>query len=363
MNNSKSTSPEGQHKRHRRRHGEIERLYACNYQDCQKAYGTLNHLNAHVQMQGHGAKRLPEEFKEIRDLCRLRRKQQQKQGKLLQTHHHFRNQNQPLDISVPRSFQSPVLSGSAVGTQLPSINSVHSGIDNRDINSAAASHYYHTAGYSYDFDSVARPPLGYPVGYSLGSAGYELASSYYTTPTMGVSVHNSYSGLYNSEQEPVPYDTPGHTTFSSASSSTGLSSNNSIYASRAAFSIQEQEFQAQRKSYPTALSHANVDGSLSYETSSLNPLATAATQATSTSTSSAPATAAATTSNIASSSYYGSSDFDYIEPSEPVSGIYGESVVTKTDSSSMRVAGVSSVRLGDSYLPGASHDSFNGATA
>ncbi|KAI1318256.1 hypothetical protein EDD11_006952 [Mortierella claussenii] len=46
-------------KRPRRRFDEIERLYVCNWGDCEKAYGTLNHLNAHVNMQKHGPKRLP----------------------------------------------------------------------------------------------------------------------------------------------------------------------------------------------------------------------------------------------------------------------------------------------------------------
>ncbi|KAG0301799.1 hypothetical protein BGZ98_008048 [Dissophora globulifera] len=46
-------------KRPRRRFEEIERLYVCSWGDCEKAYGTLNHLNAHVNMQKHGPKRLP----------------------------------------------------------------------------------------------------------------------------------------------------------------------------------------------------------------------------------------------------------------------------------------------------------------
>lgn len=46
-------------KRPRRRYDEIERLYSCNYPGCTKAYGTLNHLNAHVNMQKHGQKRHP----------------------------------------------------------------------------------------------------------------------------------------------------------------------------------------------------------------------------------------------------------------------------------------------------------------
>ena len=35
-------------------------MYKCGWQGCEKAYGTLNHLNAHVTMQGHGQKRTPE---------------------------------------------------------------------------------------------------------------------------------------------------------------------------------------------------------------------------------------------------------------------------------------------------------------
>lgn len=46
-------------KRPRRRFDEIERLYRCGWGGCEKSYGTLNHLNAHVAMQQHGEKRLP----------------------------------------------------------------------------------------------------------------------------------------------------------------------------------------------------------------------------------------------------------------------------------------------------------------
>ncbi|KAH9818884.1 hypothetical protein DFH28DRAFT_1123239 [Melampsora americana] len=52
----------------------IERLYSCSYPGCTKAYGTLNHLNAHITMQKHGPKRLPQEFKEIRKEWRARKK-------------------------------------------------------------------------------------------------------------------------------------------------------------------------------------------------------------------------------------------------------------------------------------------------
>lgn len=35
-------------------------MYKCGWNGCEKAYGTLNHLNAHVTMQSHGNKRVPE---------------------------------------------------------------------------------------------------------------------------------------------------------------------------------------------------------------------------------------------------------------------------------------------------------------
>ncbi|KAG5636681.1 hypothetical protein H0H81_007211 [Sphagnurus paluster] len=61
-------------KRPRRRYDEIERLYQCAWPDCNKAYGTLNHLNAHVTMQKHGQKRSPNEFKELRKQWRKAKK-------------------------------------------------------------------------------------------------------------------------------------------------------------------------------------------------------------------------------------------------------------------------------------------------
>ncbi|KAF8745522.1 hypothetical protein AX14_008938 [Amanita brunnescens Koide BX004] len=62
-------------KRPRRRYDEIERLYQCSWPNCTKAYGTLNHLNAHVTMQKHGSKRSPSEFKELRKQWRKAKKE------------------------------------------------------------------------------------------------------------------------------------------------------------------------------------------------------------------------------------------------------------------------------------------------
>ncbi|ATY59380.1 transcriptional regulator [Cordyceps militaris] len=92
-----------QHKRPRRRYEEIERMYKCGWNGCEKAYGTLNHLNAHVTMQSHGQKRTPEanmrgkkkrkdfkehllmmgtiEFKEIRKEWKARKKEEDSQRK------------------------------------------------------------------------------------------------------------------------------------------------------------------------------------------------------------------------------------------------------------------------------------------
>ncbi|KAI8456829.1 hypothetical protein BY996DRAFT_6412082 [Phakopsora pachyrhizi] len=69
-----NSHPGAPRKRARRRYDEIERLYSCSYPGCTKAYGTLNHLNAHIIMQKHGPKRLPQEFKEIRKEWRARKK-------------------------------------------------------------------------------------------------------------------------------------------------------------------------------------------------------------------------------------------------------------------------------------------------
>jgi hypothetical protein len=47
-------------KRPRRRADEINRKYKCGWNGCDKGYGTLNHLNAHVETLKHGEKRTSE---------------------------------------------------------------------------------------------------------------------------------------------------------------------------------------------------------------------------------------------------------------------------------------------------------------
>ncbi|GBE86657.1 hypothetical protein SCP_0905370 [Sparassis crispa] len=75
-------------KRPRRRYDEIERLYQCSWPNCTKAYGTLNHLNAHVTMQKHGPKRSPGEFKELRKQWRQQKKEADDQEREREAHAH-----------------------------------------------------------------------------------------------------------------------------------------------------------------------------------------------------------------------------------------------------------------------------------
>ncbi|KAG0378284.1 hypothetical protein BGX24_004269 [Mortierella sp. AD032] len=91
-------------KRPRRRFDEIERLYVCNWADCEKSYGTLNHLNAHVTMQKHGPKRNPAEFKELRKAWRRQKKAEEeaaKQAAAFQNQHNQQQQGNQLQICDP----------------------------------------------------------------------------------------------------------------------------------------------------------------------------------------------------------------------------------------------------------------------
>ncbi|GJJ70091.1 transcription factor CON7 [Entomortierella parvispora] len=81
-------------KRPRRRFDEIERLYVCNWQDCEKSYGTLNHLNAHVNMQKHGPKRHPSEFKELRKAWRRHKRAEEEAAKQAAAFHQQQSQGQ-----------------------------------------------------------------------------------------------------------------------------------------------------------------------------------------------------------------------------------------------------------------------------
>lgn len=107
-----------QNKRPRRRYEEIERMYKCGWNGCEKAYGTLNHLNAHVTMQGHGAKRTPDEFKEIRKEWKARKKEEEAQRKAQEEEARRRAQEDGVPTSAAEA--QPQVGGSPyVGSGLP----------------------------------------------------------------------------------------------------------------------------------------------------------------------------------------------------------------------------------------------------
>ncbi|KAK5169582.1 uncharacterized protein LTR77_005559 [Saxophila tyrrhenica] len=115
-----------QHKRPRRRYEEIERMYKCGWNGCEKAYGTLNHLNAHVTMQGHGSKRTPEEFKEIRKEWKAKKKedeQARKQEEERQRQEAARNGQDPgQPQGTPSQYGQPnMMPHQMGGPQLPPI--------------------------------------------------------------------------------------------------------------------------------------------------------------------------------------------------------------------------------------------------
>ncbi|SCO54547.1 related to putative transcriptional regulator [Fusarium fujikuroi] len=68
-----------QPKRRRRRYENIERIYDCGWNGCGKAYGRLQHLNAHVATWSHGQKRKSKEFKDIRKAWEQRKKGEERQ--------------------------------------------------------------------------------------------------------------------------------------------------------------------------------------------------------------------------------------------------------------------------------------------
>ncbi|CEP18563.1 hypothetical protein [Parasitella parasitica] len=108
-----------QKKRPRRRYDEVERLYHCTWPGCSKAYGTLNHLNAHVSMQKHGPKRHPAEFKEMRKIWRKQKKEREAQKKRNEEamEQHMMSQGPPppplprAHPQVPFSFNNLPVSG------------------------------------------------------------------------------------------------------------------------------------------------------------------------------------------------------------------------------------------------------------
>ncbi|KIK61713.1 hypothetical protein GYMLUDRAFT_58766 [Collybiopsis luxurians FD-317 M1] len=113
-------------KRPRRRYDEIERLYQCSWPDCNKAYGTLNHLNAHVTMQKHGQKRSPNEFKELRKQWRKAKKESEAvalSGTSRRPSHLFGQDHELNDLHSSRYPSSHQRYGFSSGITLPGLSS------------------------------------------------------------------------------------------------------------------------------------------------------------------------------------------------------------------------------------------------
>lgn len=85
-------------KRFRRKFEEIDRIFACNYPGCDKSYGTLNNLNAHILMQKHGNKRSAYEFKDH---------QRGGQAQLSQIHHQMHHQQLPQQHDLQDAYMLP----------------------------------------------------------------------------------------------------------------------------------------------------------------------------------------------------------------------------------------------------------------
>lgn len=77
-------------------------MYKCGWNGCEKAYGTLNHLNAHVTMQSHGTKRTPEEFKEIRKEWKAKKKEEENSRKAEEERQRQEAQRSGQDTSQPQ---------------------------------------------------------------------------------------------------------------------------------------------------------------------------------------------------------------------------------------------------------------------
>lgn len=120
-------------KRQRRRHDEIERFYHCGYNGCTKSYGTLNHLNAHVIFQKHGPKRLPSEFKEIREYQRNRKKEDMKMKKMIEEEaSSVSGTTVSTPLTTPYDETLPILPNSAPPTQTSFSENVHDVHDMND---------------------------------------------------------------------------------------------------------------------------------------------------------------------------------------------------------------------------------------
>ncbi|KAL1407536.1 hypothetical protein Q8F55_006969 [Vanrija albida] len=195
-------------KRSRRRYDEIERIYPCEWKGCDKAYGTLNHLNAHVAMQKHGEKRLPSQFKEMRKEWRRKKREEAaataskeysqaaaaaaettgkpgySQGADQYAAHGSWGSRQSLggdDSVVPSMYPGAYSGSSSVGTLEPADPFGHRGSTVSSTGSPTDGRFAYSAPYStgvsvqYDF---GRAPNSYHKGQSGLSIGINQDSDY-----------------------------------------------------------------------------------------------------------------------------------------------------------------------------------------
>ncbi|PBP17585.1 hypothetical protein BUE80_DR011691 [Diplocarpon rosae] len=166
-----------QHKRPRRRYEEIERMYKCGWNGCEKAYGTLNHLNAHSTEASMGRPQRRDslcnttltplrriEFKEIRKEWKARKKEEETQRKA--------EDDRARAAVVPADGQAPSDNAAPAGYQQPG-------------------------------RSVQLPPIGY-------QPGAQVPGQYQAAPPAGVQQLQDYpnSHLQYSGYPASPYGAP-----------------------------------------------------------------------------------------------------------------------------------------------------------
>jgi hypothetical protein len=189
-------------------------MYKCGWNGCEKAYGTLNHLNAHVTMQSHGTKRTPEgmklhdftlfflctadtpdaEFKEIRKEWKQRKKEDDNARKAEEERQ--RQHNHAAAAAAAASQPGVPVDGQHAG------HVVHDGMpQGHNGYHAQVRHLPPPLGYAPANSAVHTPYVGHspieamPQYHGTGMAGYYPPSPY------GGSSHMYQESQYQSSNE------------------------------------------------------------------------------------------------------------------------------------------------------------------
>lgn len=118
-------------KRQRKRFEDVERLYYCDFKNCNKGYGSLTHLNEHRVIQKHGARKKIEDFKHIK----LIQKQNKREKKNLitlppirQPLPNYNNNNAPILINETKPVNPvstfPIIPSPSLNSTPPAFNAV-----------------------------------------------------------------------------------------------------------------------------------------------------------------------------------------------------------------------------------------------